>query len=66
MPKIVATKITETKNYIKGQFKLSDKTITKFEIEKKSGAWEQWGNSTNNLCITVECVNKLAIKSLSY
>ena len=61
MPRIVATKLTETKYYIKGQFKLSDKTITKFEIDKQSGEWNQWGNSTSNLCITVEKIQALTL-----
>lgn len=41
-----------------GIFSLSDKTKTRFEM-KKDESWFQWGNSTDNLCITVQRVEKL-------
>ena len=41
-----------------GSFRLSDKTTTKFEM-KKGESWFQWGNSTENLCITVDLVERL-------
>jgi len=41
-----------------GSFKLSDKTVTKFEM-LKGESWFQWNNSTNNLCITVNRVEHI-------
>jgi hypothetical protein len=55
---VIREKVTRTKNTIKGKFYLSDKTITSFDIDKEYG-WNQWGNSTNNLCITVNRVEQL-------
>ena len=60
---IKTTKITETKNKIKGSVKLSDGSTTKFEVVK-GGEWNQWGNSTNNLCITVPLMERLQLQSL--
>ncbi len=48
-----------------GSFKLSDKTTTKFEM-KKGESWFQWGNSTNNLCLTVDRVEQLCNAWLGY
>jgi len=53
MAKVINTRVQETKNLIKGVFTLSDKTKTKFEINKRTEEWYQWGNSTDNLCISV-------------
>ena len=50
---IKSKKITETKNFIKGCFLLTDKSKTKFEIDKKTQEWNQWGNSNENLCLSV-------------
>ena len=47
-----------TKNTIKGHFILSDKSKTQFSIDKENG-WSQWGNSTENLGVTVARVEKL-------
>jgi hypothetical protein len=44
---------------IKGKVKLSDKSVTKFEIGK-DGEWHQWGNTTDNLFVTVPLVEQLA------
>jgi hypothetical protein len=44
--KIKSRKVTETKNHIKGIFYLTDKTRTRFEIDKKTGYWEQWQKHT--------------------
>lgn len=56
---IKTKKITYLKSgKIKGILKLSDRSTTKFEIEK-SGEWNQWGNSTNNLFISVPLIEKL-------
>jgi hypothetical protein len=43
--KIKSRKVTETKNHIKGIFYLTDKTRTRFEIDKKTGYWEQWAKA---------------------
>lgn len=56
---IRSTKLRETKNFIKGVFRLSDKTKTSFEIDKRSGNWYQWGNTTDNLCISVPKIEKI-------
>jgi hypothetical protein len=52
--------ITYTKNGFKGCFKLSDGTKTKFDYDRKAvGGWSQWGNSSDNLKLTVGRVEKL-------
>lgn len=55
---VTREKITRTKNTVKGKFYLSDKSITSFDINKTDG-WNQWGNSTDNLYITVDRVEQL-------
>ena len=58
-PTIRAKKISYYKSgAIKGQIKLTDNTITHFEIDKY-GEWQQWGNSTSNLCVTVPFMERL-------
>ena len=57
--KIKSKKITETKNFIKGYFLLTDKSKTYFEINKKNGDWFQWGNRTENLCLSVSCIENI-------
>ena len=57
--KVTKTTWRETKKFIKGVFTLNDKTKTNFEIEKSSGAWSQWGNTTENLCISVPKVEAI-------
>jgi hypothetical protein len=59
--KIMSKKITYFKTKIKGTIKLSDGSTTKFEVIK-GGEWSQWGNSTNNLCITVPLMEKLQME----
>ena len=51
--KITRTTWKESKHYITGVFSFSDKSKTQFEIEKNSGVYKQWGNTTDNnmLCI---------------
>ena len=44
---------------IKGKIKLSDKSVTKFEIGR-DGEWEQWRNTKDNLYITVSLMEKLS------
>jgi hypothetical protein len=61
---IKETKIMKYSKSIKGYFKLSDGTKTKFEIDK-IGEWEQWGNHRDNLCITVPNI-MLMIEELVY
>jgi len=41
-----------------GHFILSDKSKTQFEMRKGQG-WNQWGNTTDNLGVTVDRVNEL-------
>lgn len=65
MPTIVRKKITETKNKIKGTFYLSDKSKTTFEICTKGKIWEQWGNTTENLCLSVPLVEDMFNQKLT-
>ena len=39
-------------NQVKGWLKLKDGTKTFFNIDN-NGEWEQWGNTRDNLCLTV-------------
>ena len=55
---IKSKKITYTKNTIKGSIKLSDGSTTKFEVVR-GGEWNQWGNSIDNLSLTVPLMEKL-------
>lgn len=50
--------VKRTKNTIKGHFILSDKSKTMFAIDKEYG-WQQWGNSTENLGLTVDRLEQL-------
>jgi len=50
--------VKRTRNTIKGQFILSDRTKTQFSINKEYG-WSQWGNSKENLGLTVDRLEKL-------
>ena len=43
---------------VSGWLKLRDGSKTHFTIDK-DGEWEQWGNSTDNLCLTVNFVENL-------
>lgn len=56
--KIKTTKITAIKKGISGYFTLTDGTKTKFSIDKQ-GEWYQWGNSTENLYLSVPKVERL-------
>lgn len=58
MPTIKSETIKRTKNTIKGYFVLSDKSKTQFDIDRVNG-WNQWGNSTENLGLTVDRVESL-------
>jgi hypothetical protein len=57
--KIKSKKITETKNKIKGYFLLTDKSKTFFEIDKQTKDWFQWGNCTDNLCLSVNTLENI-------
>jgi hypothetical protein len=57
---IKKTTLTKFKNGIKGYFTLSDGTKTKFEIDNQ-GEWYQWGNTRENLCITVPKVERIVM-----
>jgi hypothetical protein len=59
MTKIKSKKITETKNFIKGHFILTDKSKTFFEIDKKDKNWSQWGNCTDNLRLSVNVLENI-------
>jgi len=59
MTKIKSKKIIETKNFIKGYFILTDKSKTYFEIDKKGKNWCQWGNHTENLCLSVSYLENI-------
>lgn len=65
MPTITRKKITETKNKIKGTFTLSDKSKTHFEICLKEKNWYQWGNTTDNLCLSVPLVEDMFNKKIN-
>lgn len=63
---IKTKKITYYKNgKIRGSLKLSDKSVTKFEITE-DGEWFQWGNHPDNLCISVPLVEKLREERYNY
>jgi hypothetical protein len=49
---IKSKKVTFGDNQVKGWLKLKDGTKTFFNIDN-NGEWEQWGNSRDNLCLTV-------------
>ena len=51
--KITRTTWKESKHYITGVFSFSDKSKTKFTIEKNSGVYTQSGNSIENLWLGV-------------
>lgn len=57
--KIKSIKTNETKNFIKGHFILTDKSKTYFEIDKKDLNWYQWGNQTENLCLSVSHIENM-------
>ena len=50
--------VRRTRNTIKGHFNLSDGSKTQFSIDKEYG-WEQWGNTKENLGITVDRLDRL-------
>lgn len=65
MLKVVKESVHENKSRIWGEFKLSDGSATQFEMTREGlrslgvGAWQQWGNRTDNLWLTVGRVEKL-------
>ncbi len=58
MNEIIRETVNRNKNRIWGNFKLSDGSTTKFEM-RKGESWFQWGNTTDNLCLTVDRVEEL-------
>ena len=58
MVHILKETVNRTEKRIWGKFKLSDRSSTKFEMIKDE-AWFQWGNTTENMYITLERVKKL-------
>lgn len=58
MNRIISKKVNSNKNRIWGSFKLSDGSNTKFEMSK-GNSWFQWGNSTENLGVTVDLVESI-------
>ena len=50
--------VNKNNRRIWGNFKLSDGSVTKFEMVKNE-SWFQWGNTTDNLGITVGRVEEL-------
>jgi hypothetical protein len=57
--------VKRSKNIIKGYFCLSDKSKTSFEI-RRNDYWYQWGNTADNLCLTVNRVEKLEKELYNY
>lgn len=50
--------IHRNKQRIWGSFRLNDGSVNKFEM-RKGESWFQWGNTTDNLYITVERIEQL-------
>lgn len=61
MPKIIKENIKQNKSRIWGNFILSDNSKTEFEMRKNKD-WFQWGNSTENLSLSVDRVIELCNK----
>ena len=52
-PNIKSKEVTFTNdNQVKGWLKLKDGTKTFFNVDN-NGEWEQWGNTRDNLCLTI-------------
>ena len=58
MTYIKSQKINKSHNRIWGTFKLSDKSTTHFEV-RQNESLQQWGNSTENLGLSVDIIEKL-------
>ena len=50
--------VKRSKRRIWGQFILSDGSVTKFDGSKEN-SWEQWGNTTDNLRVTVSRLEEI-------
>lgn len=57
--------IKRTRNTIKGTFRLSDKSTTQFSIDREYG-WSQWGNTKDNLYVTVDRIEELTQELLDW
>jgi hypothetical protein len=55
---IIRERITSNKHRIWGKFFHSDNSVTNFEMIKGE-SWNQWGNTTDKLCETVNRVEEL-------
>lgn len=55
---IKSEKVNRNSRRIWGSFKLTDGSTTKFEM-LKGDSWNQWNNTTSNLCLTVDRVKLL-------
>ncbi len=68
--RIIKEVVHQNTKRIWGYFILSDKSKTSFEMTLRnykslgSGAWFQWGNTTDNLYLTVDRVELLCNKWL--
>lgn len=58
MPHVIRETVHRNSKRIWGSFKLSDGSLTKFEM-KMGESWFQWGNTTENLGLTVDRVTEL-------
>ena len=65
MAHIVSEKVNRNKSRIWGSFKLSDGSVTKFEM-KKGESWLQWGNKTENLSQSVARVEILTTEWMMF
>lgn len=63
MVRVIGATVQKNSKRIWGKFKLSDGSVTQFEqtLENaKNGiSWFQWGNTTGNLGLTVDKVERL-------
>ena len=61
--RVVEECVKKNKFCWRGHFKLSDGSSTQFEIRFEEDyndvIWDQWGNTTDNLCITTDRVEQL-------
>lgn len=55
---VITESIKRTTNTIEGHFILNDRSKTQFCIDRTYG-WKQWGNSKDNLYITVPRLEEL-------
>jgi len=56
--KIKSKSVKFLKSKVKGWLRLTDGSKTNFEVQE-NGEWEQWGNSRENLCVSVPFMYEL-------